>query len=493
MSASSPRWVLTLALFVGLGLSCSPAPKEGGGIGGTGITSSVTSGPVTGFGSVFVSGNEYDTTQASFMVDGQAATESHLKIGMVVLVDGTVTENYGTSDPVVRVAHTIAYEDTVEGIVQSVAPDGLSLGVMGQSLLVNQATVIDPSIPGQDVRNLVPGVDLVEASGFISGDGVIVASFVERKVGSPDYEVKGLVKNHDVGDKTFEVGALAVDYRTAEIGHMPDPGSGSWNGLLVDLRGMPVGSGGSGSNGLRLTAIRVEPEGLGVEDRGEAEVKGFVTQVLTIGDFMIGNVHVRTDVATVFERGTVEDIAVGVKLEAEGPLSAGVLAAEKVEFEESAKVQSQVATVEQRSESDGALTLVAFPGVTVQVDGHTTFTGDGRPRRLNDLDPGDHVKVRGRPAGSLTLVATEIERKPATSEIELQGPVTSAGNPTLVILGISVETSSIPDNKFKGPDEAIIGRTAFFGLLSPGKVVKIKGVFDNGALTWKGADVEGES
>jgi len=41
--------------------SCSPSAQEGGGIGGTGIVASVSSGPITGFGSVFVSGVEYET------------------------------------------------------------------------------------------------------------------------------------------------------------------------------------------------------------------------------------------------------------------------------------------------------------------------------------------------------------------------------------------------------------------------------------------------
>jgi hypothetical protein len=427
------------------------------------------------------------------MVDGQPATQNQLKIGMIVLIDGTVTEDYGTSRPVVRVANSILYEDSVEGLVQSVASDGLSLDVMGQSLRITQATAIDPSVPDSDVRNLVPGVDLVEASGFVSGDGVIVVSFLERKVGTPDYEVKGLVKNHDIGAKTFEVGALAVDYRTADIGQMPDPEKGSWNGLLVDLRGAHVGPGGTGSNGLRLTAARVEPEGLGADNRGAAEIEGFVTQVVGIGDFFVGNVHVRTAATTEFEGGAVEDIAIGVKLEVEGPLVSNVLTAKKVEFEDSLKVQADVATLDRRSDADGSLTLVALPGLTVQVDPHTTFEGEGRPRGMNDLAPGDHVKVRGGPLGSDGVLATKVERTSMTGEVELQGPISSASAPHIVLLGVAVDTSPIPESRFKGPDHAVIGRTAFFGLLSPGKVIKLKGAFGTGVLIWTSADFEGES
>ena len=46
-----------IALFLVLA-SCGPSPQAGGGIGGTGNTASVVSGPITGFGSIFVSGYE---------------------------------------------------------------------------------------------------------------------------------------------------------------------------------------------------------------------------------------------------------------------------------------------------------------------------------------------------------------------------------------------------------------------------------------------------
>ena len=473
--------------------ACSPPPKEGGGIGGTGISSSVTTGPVTGFGSIFVSGYEHDTTKASFLVDGQPAGQNQLKIGMIVLVDGTITEDYGTSQPLVRVAHSVVYEDTVEGLVQSVSSDGLSLFVMGQSLRMTPETVVDPSVPGRDVRNLVAGVDVVEASGYVSGDGVILVSFVERKLGAPDYEVKGFVKNHRSSDKTFEVGALTVDYRSADIGQMPSSEGGGWNGLLVEVRGARVASGGPGSNGLQMTATRVEPEGLGVEDRGSAEIEGVVTQVIGVGDFHVGSVHVRTHAATEFERGTIEDLAVGVRVEVEGALVSNVLTADKVEFGDSITLQADVMTIDRRSDSEGTLALAAFPGISIQINSQTSFEGERDLKRFDDLSVGDRVKIRGRASGLQSVLATEVERTGVTSEIELQGPVQSASAPNLVVLGAAVDTTPIPDSRFRGRKQTIIGRAEFFRLLSEGVVVKFKGRFDTGVVIWREASLEGES
>ncbi len=59
-----------IALFVLL-VSCGPSPQAGGGISGTGHIASVVFGPITGFGSVFVSEYEYDTDHTSMMVDGK--------------------------------------------------------------------------------------------------------------------------------------------------------------------------------------------------------------------------------------------------------------------------------------------------------------------------------------------------------------------------------------------------------------------------------------
>jgi hypothetical protein len=74
--------------------SCGPSPQAGGGIGGTGNTASVASGPITGFGSVFVSEYEYDTTTTTMTIDGKFGSQSDLKKGMVVLVNATLTHNY---------------------------------------------------------------------------------------------------------------------------------------------------------------------------------------------------------------------------------------------------------------------------------------------------------------------------------------------------------------------------------------------------------------
>ncbi|HRI40021.1 MAG TPA: DUF5666 domain-containing protein, partial [Nitrospira sp.] len=314
----SQNLLSTGALFVLLA-SCSPGPQAGGGIGGTGQITSIASGPITGFGSVFVSGYEYDTGETSMLVDGKSGSQSDLKKGMIVRIKATVTEHYDTDEELQRMANTLVYEDTVDGRVQSVAPDGASLVVLGQTITVSTKTVVDESIAGRNVLSLVPGRDLVRISGFVTGDGMIRATFiglktVDIRVESTDDEVKGFIKNHKVEQKTFEVGALTVDYRNAVLNDMPSQASDIWDGLLVDVVGKQVVSGGTGS-GVRMTATLVWPEVLSSADSEDAKVEEFVTRVAGSGDFFLGNLHVLTNAGTVFEGGTRNDILVGAHIE----------------------------------------------------------------------------------------------------------------------------------------------------------------------------------
>ncbi|TKB69649.1 MAG: hypothetical protein E8D52_05260 [Nitrospira sp.] len=319
--------------------SCGPGPQAGGGIGGTGQIASVVSGAITGFGSVFVSGYEYETGSTSMMVDGKSGSLTDLKKGMLVRVNATVTERYDTHDVLQRAANTLLYEDTVEGVVQSVASDGSSLVDLGQTVAITTSTVVDASIPGRNVLSLMPGRDLVEVSGFVTGDGAIMGTFIELRTLDmntqvPDYEVKGFIKNHNAAQKTFEIGALTIEYSDARLNDMPGQISGDdWNGLLVDATGDQVSSGDPGSSGVRMKANLVWPETLGSKDSENAKVEAFVTHVRDLSDFSMGIVRVQTSPGTVFEGGTPSDVQVGIRLVVNGPLVDGVVNATKVKFE----------------------------------------------------------------------------------------------------------------------------------------------------------------
>lgn len=440
--------------------------------------SAAASGTITGFGSVFVNGKKFDTSGSSFTVGGQPGSQGDLKLGMTVLVTGSFNGDQ-------RSASSVRQRDAVEGLVQSVAVDGLSLVVMGQTVLVDNTTIIDNNIPGQNVLNLVAGTDFVEVNGHIRPNGIIQATFVEKKpAGTVTPEVRGFVKNHNDGAKTFQIGNLTVTYATALINDMPSPAGNAWNGLLVEAKG--TGSSSFNSTTTTLTASKVEPENQAVQQADEFEVEGFVTQVLGLGDFFIGGTHVQTTANTEFRGGTIDEIVVGAKLSAEGRLANGILTAKHVKFHESVRLEGNIAAINLGAKT---FTIIGLPGVTVAVNSQTEFKTDSG-NTLNDLSVGDHVRVRGRIGAGNSVLATRVEQRSADDELDLQGPVQAVSNPNLTILGVVVNTAGLNNDDFQGLNEQPIGRAAFFNAVKVGTLVKMKGRLNGGIVTWREAELE---
>jgi len=450
-----------------------------GTVSGTASGSAAASGTITGFGSVFVNGKKFETNGAIFTVDGQSGSQNDLKLGMTVAVTGFFTGSQ-------RSASSVRQEDAVEGLVQSVAADGLSLVVLGQTVLVDNTTIIDNNISGQNILNLIAGADSVEVNGHVRPDGIIQATFIEKKlVGTVTPEVRGFVKNHNDGAKTFQIGALTVNYSTAIINDMPNPAGNSWNGLLVEVKGNVFNAVTT-----TLTATKVEPENPGVGNNvDEFEVEGFVTQVLGPGDFFIGTTHVQTTSSTEFRGGTIDEIVVGAKLSAEGRLVNGILIAKHVKFHESARLEGDIATIDLGAQT---FTITGLPDVTVSVNGQTEFKGNGGTTigGLSDLAVGNHVRVRGRVSGSNSVIATRVEQRSAAADVDLQGPVQAVSNPNLTILGVTVNTGPLNDDDFEGINDAPIGRAAFFNAVRVGTLVKVQGRLNGGLVTWREAELE---
>ena len=470
---------------VGLFGLLSGCGSGGGGTststGGTTSGSAAASGTVTGFGSVYVNGKKFETNDVEVIHDGHSercsvSPTNHcgLKEGMTVTVTGSFNGDQ-------RFASTVSQSDAVEGLVQSIATDGLSLVVMGQMVFVDNTTLIDNSngLNG-NFGNLAVG-DFVEVNGHVRPNGVIQATFIEKKVAGVTPEVRGFVTGHDVVAKSFQIGGLTVVYdNNTIINDMPFPSGTNWNTLLVEVKGTVFNSGTS-----TLTATKVEPENQGVgNNMDEFEVEGFVTKVDGPGDFFIGMTHVQTTSSNEFRGGTIDEIVVGAKLSAEGRLANGILTAKHVKFHASVKLEGDIAAI-----NGSSFTITGIPGVTISVNSQTEFKADSG-NTLNDLAPGDHVRVRGRVGGNNSVIAARVEQRSVSNDLDLQGPVQDESNPNLTILGVTVDTTGINNDNFKGINEQVFGRAAFFNAVEVGTLVKVKGRLGLGILTWREAELE---
>lgn len=462
--------------FLILAASCGGGgggSSSSGTAGGSSLTGT-SSGAVEGFGSIFVNGVEFETSEAEFEIEGEVGLEDDLREGMVVKVEGSFDDN-GVDGS----AEKVTYDDDLEGPISAFVETtpGLvkTLTIMAQTVILqNGVTRFDNNDPNFDeFADVGPGNvgNVVEVSGFVNFDGSIQATFIERKAlaQAPGdiFEIKGTVANLNPVLSTFEINGLTIDFSGATVrdGILA-------NGALVEVKGDNLVG-----DTLFATDVEIKPAGLGVDDADKAEVEGFVSNLnLGAKTFEVNGQLVNYSTAT-FVGGTEAELANGTKVEAEGPISGGILQAVKIEFKESVRFEANALTV---NAGAGTLTLENLPGITVQVDGLTEFDGVAG---LSGISPGNELKIRGRRANetSTTVIASEIElidTAPGDRTI-IQGPVDDfVAFSSVTIIGVVVDTTTIDDDDFKD-DDTIIGEAEFFNRLDVGDLVKAR--FRDGA------------
>jgi Domain of unknown function (DUF5666) len=267
---------LAPALALCLSACLEPLNLAGGGIGGTGIS---VEGIVTGFGSVFVSGIEYQTSSTTvYKVDSNGqATQGDLKIGMVVRLSGTFASD-GTPQ-----ATNIVYQPSVKGPV-TCNTDG--------TLTVLQQTVKTDSNPTYDGFNCQGGNGkVVEVSGLRDAAGVIHATRIGLAAGTSQvYEAHGQVANlvnTAGGQQTFSLGSLTVNFANAT------PPAGLANGARVEVNGT-LASGGTVLNATSISMDDDQP----APQNSKANIEGLITALLSSTTFQVGNQVVSTTGST---------------------------------------------------------------------------------------------------------------------------------------------------------------------------------------------------
>jgi hypothetical protein len=471
------RWSIALALLGvaacgGGGGSSGGSDNPVAGIDRGGIT--ISQGPVTGFGSVFVNGVRYSTTGATVRIDGQPALESQLRVGQVVRVTGTV-DTGGT----IGTARTIDYSSQVEGPVQAIDLATGRIVVLGQTVRVNAATSFSDDVNPRSIAGLAVG-DRVEVSGLVGSDGVVGATRIEKQAAGAEAEAEGVASSVDTVARRFRINQLVVDYSTAQLSNFP---SGQPTvGDLIEARGSVNAQG-------TLVATRIERRSasLGGNANESGEIEGLVTRFASAADFDVAGQRITTTAATAYEGGSAASLALNVQVEVEGTFDAsGSVVARKVQF---------------RSESDlefeGRLDAVDVAAGTLTVLGRTVRTtavtryedhsaADLARFGLADLRVGDFVEVRAYQA-STGLVATLIERDDVQATTEVKGPASNVTAPSLQVAGVPVTTDA--RTEFRDKNGASISAAAFFAA-APGREVKVRGTFVGSVLLAERAEIE---
>ncbi|MCW9047191.1 MAG: DUF5666 domain-containing protein [Gammaproteobacteria bacterium] len=388
----------------------------GGGDSSQPVGSSSTVGVITGFGSVYVNGVEYETDRASIDIDGKQSIETSLGIGDVVVLQGSVN-----ADGVTGSATAISCADELEGYVLDLS--GLvagigSINVMGQNVSINIDTVFDSdtltSISDLSVN------DIVEVSGFADGNGNILATRIETKNAAEDIELKGLVSNLDVNVKTFTIGTLTIDYSSAQ--ELP---SNLDNNLYVEVKTETALSGNL-NDGFVLSASKVEIEDDGDMDMDgdegdELKVQGLVSDV-TETSFRFNGQLVEFSSLDIDDDFNLSSLVDGMMITVEGYIDAnGNFVVEEIEEDHESELEVE-GTVTAKTEisvtvsSNSVLTTFVINNDTRMIDEQDSGVTPLHYFSLTDVAIGDFVEVKYYVDNSNNdNVATELEREDAPS------------------------------------------------------------------------------
>lgn len=414
------------------------ACNGGGDLAGIGGSGFISTGTVTGFGSVYVNGVKFEIDQAQFEVEDRLdAGESDLRVGMVVQVQGSVNADGSTGS-----ASFIRYADDLQGPVTAIDvsdPDFKRLTVLGKTVVISAA---DTSYDGLTYDSIITPGQLIEISGFYDQNGDLQASYVELQSdtfdGSSEVEVKGLIS--ELSGTSFTVQGIRVDASSVSV--FEGFANGLQNGLLVEVKGTFDVTANT------LLATEVEAEGDLYADDDEVEIEGYVTHYTAIDNFEVNGVPV--DASGV---STSLQLAEGDRIEVEGYIRNGWLIAEEIELR-GGNVEISARLEQVLNNQQFTLRPVDNqPVITVQISDLTRMEdelGDDDRLSLADVDlvPGNFITVRGFEADNNNVTATRVKREAEIKDTELQGVVdsyvlSSATSGSVTVLGV---TFTIDDN-----------------------------------------------
>lgn len=363
-----------IALAGGLVAACggggtAPAPVQA-------QSTTWVNGPIRGFGSVIVNGVRFDDSAAQVTDDeGRALDTPSLRLGMEVEVTG---DDAGGQP----VAHGFHVHSAAVGPVEAVDAAAGTLTVIGQTVMVDAATVIDDSLPG-GLSGLAPGA-VVRVYGVDDAAGVLRATRLEAADGAGHYRIVGAVAAFDATAQRLTIGAAVIDVSGVSLPAALAAGTrvrvtldttataGVWHATAV-------------------TADRNEVEG----DQARAELAGAITSLTASTSFSIGSTPVDASQAS-FPDGT-GGVVLGAMVEVEGSLVNGVLVATKVSVEAEHEHQGQ------DIELHGAISSLDTTAMTFMLRGSLVSYAGASVQFLHgtsaSLVEGVHVEVKGDLAG----------------------------------------------------------------------------------------------
>ncbi len=329
-----PQLFVLLLATTGLLTAC------GGGAGGSassGATTTLSSGTISGLGSIILNGLRYETVGSQVLDadDGTTAITTPLRLGMTVSV-----EQRGTDAVTLRpIAGRIWVQSGIQGIASY---NGSSLEVAGMPITTDTTTILldaNGAVTSLNTLNTQP----VEVYGLPQADGSFLATLIVAETGPLNVQLVGTIQSIDTTAQTLVLGTASTPITVNYNGIAPPSGlvagavvvvksstpatANIYSASNLQLRSTTANTYVSYTNNYSGTT-RVHSERN--ELYGAVSDKVLTTNGATVTGctLTVQGIQVRASNATL-----CNSIVNGSYVEVKGSLSNGVLTATKIEFE----------------------------------------------------------------------------------------------------------------------------------------------------------------
>jgi len=432
---------LLLTAFAGCGGSGgSDAPATPGTPSATNQT---TVGQITGFGSIYVNGIEFETAGASYEVDDAIASDDDaLAVGMVVKVQGSVNAGGLTGT-----AFSVSYDDDVEGVVEDLAatddPNVKTFLVMDVTVVADASSTNFDSDDSSFSFDTIAEGDVVEVSGDYGPDGLLYATYIEEQdADDNEYEAKGIVSNWD------DMGTFNLNLRNGNVlivmlaPGAEIPSAGIADEQFVEVEGT-IEDPAADPKTLIASKVELEDDDRLGDDDNEVEVKGILNYDADSGTWFVKDIALAFGEGTEYKPASLQDMiayqsAAGMTVEVEGENVGDVLQVEKIELEDD-ELEFK-ADVAGKSNGD-TLTLsfgAAMGTVDVIVTSETMFRDDDAVQSFDydSINVGDKVEIEARWGEGSAIYASNLHLEDG-SGYEIEGPVDAVDDVSLTVLGVT--------------------------------------------------------
>ena len=411
-------------------------------------TDQTTIGQITGFGSIYVNGIEFDTVGASYEVDdAMASDDDALAVGMVVKVEGSVS-----ADGLTGKAFSVSYDDDIEGVVENLAvtddPDVKTFVVMDVTIVADaNKTNFDNDDSSFSFDTIADG-DVVEVSGDYGPDDRLYATYIEKQDADDDeYEAKGVVSLYDGGSNfVLELrNGSTLNVTVAPGAEIPSVGIA--DDQYVEVEGT-IDDPAAATKTLTAFKVELEDDDRLDDDDNEVEVKGILNYDTESDTWFVKDIPLAIGGGTEYSPLSLETMladqsAAGLFVEVEGDYVGDVLQVEKIELEE----DELGFKADILSKSDGGTLTLSFGDavgtVDVIVNNETMFLDDDAVQSFDydSINMGDKVEIDARWGRDGAIYASNIHLEDG-SDYEIEGPVEAIDAGTLQVLGVIYNINS---------------------------------------------------